>query len=503
MALQTRKTVLGIKKETTEGTPIAPASATDFIALQSGFSMSPDFDLLQNEELRASIGRAKPVLGLEKPKASLDHYLRHSGTEGTPPNYGIFMESLMGTAVASNGTQRLTTSSSTISLVKLASGGTDFARGKAILLKDTTNGYSIRPILSVSTNDLTPAFNLPGAPATGLGVGKCCHYAPANSDHTSLALWLYRANGGATELMAGSKVASYTMQVNAGQMIKQSFSFEGTGYFYNPITLAAADIKLDFSDSTPTTKAITLTAKSYKDPKDLAEAIQTLMNASGAVDTYTVTYSNTTGKFTFAATGTEFKLKWQSGTNTANTVGDKIGFDTSADDTGAMTYTSDNAQSFAAPYTPTYDSADPLVAKNMEILMGDATDATHYTADEVSVQIGDALANVEDIGAESGVTGKIVTERSVTISLKSRLQQYRVEEFKRYRAGDRLAFAFNFGSKVGGNWTAGKCGNWFMPDAVISKINVGDKNGLVTLELELQPYVDPANTNGEVYLNYL
>jgi hypothetical protein len=135
MALNTRSSVMALKEESTEGTPVVPSAAGDFIALQDGFSFEPSFQTLENNELRSSIGVAKPIQGLETPKANFSHYLRHSGTEGQAPNYGSLLKAAFGSYNA-NGTARSTTTASTTSVIKLAAGGADFARGRCILLKD-------------------------------------------------------------------------------------------------------------------------------------------------------------------------------------------------------------------------------------------------------------------------------------------------------------------------------------------------------------------------------
>ena len=70
MAIQTRNSALAVKVETTEGTPVVPAAGSDYVALQDDFSMSPAFEVLDNAELKASLGKAKSVLGLEQPSAS-------------------------------------------------------------------------------------------------------------------------------------------------------------------------------------------------------------------------------------------------------------------------------------------------------------------------------------------------------------------------------------------------------------------------------------------------
>lgn len=503
-----KSSVLAVVKEVTAGTPVDPASGSDYVALQPDFTLTPNFEQLANEEIRASIGLAKTVQGLEQPEGSFSHYLKASGTEGTAPEIGDLLESFFG-ATSANGTERTTTTSSTTSLVKLGAGGSDFARGKAVLVKDGTNGYSIRPILSVSTNDLTLGFRLANAPGTGVNVGKCVNYAPANSGHPSLSLHAYRGNGQAKELLAGAKVNTFGVSAAAGQYINANFGFQGTKYHFNPIRIAAADTKLDFTDSAGAEVA-TVTAGVYRDPHELAKAIQDSMNAQGSSDTFTVEYLDNdpagsgaaAGKFKFTSNGSAFELNWNSGANTANTIGDKIGFSTAADDTGALTYTSDNAQSWVSPYTPSYDSTDPNVAKNNEVLLGDSDDYICFCASEITFDGANTLANIPCICAESGVDSKVTTQREITVSITALLDKHDADKFRRLRSNADTAFCFNFGPKEGGNWVAGKCGCLYIPTAVVSSFEVTDLDTVIAVQIELKAFVD-ASGNGEVYLNFL
>lgn len=497
--------VMAVVKEVTAGTPVDPSGGTDYVALQPDFQLNPNFDQLDNQEIRASIGKAKTIQGLEQPDGSYSHYLKHSGTEGTAPEMGDMLESAFG-STSTNGTQRVLTGSSTTSLLKLASGGSDFTRGKAVLLKDATNNYQIRNCLSMSTNDMTLAFNLAVAPLTGLGLGKCVNYAPANSGHPTLTIHSYRGNGQLYEALAGAVVNDLSLSVQAGEMINSQFSFQGTKYYFNPIRIAASDIKLDFTDSGPTGFAATITAKLYRDPHELAQAIQDAMNGVGAVDTYTVTFMNNDatnfGKFKIASSGTAFTLKWNTGTNTANSVGDKIGYSLASDDTGALFYYSDTVMSWASPFTPTFDSTDPIAAKYLEVMIGGATDYACFCAQSVKIQVQNTVSNILCICAESGVDQKKVTGRQVTISVTALIDKHDADKFKRYRSNSDTAFAFNFGVRDGGNWVAGKCGNVYVPTCTVSKFNLTDLDTVIGMELELSGFVDSSG-NGEVYLNFL
>lgn len=495
-----RANVLGIKKEVTDGTLVDPAATTDFVALQPDVTLTPSFEVLESEEIRNSIGSAKPIQGLEQPEMSFSHYLKASGVEGTAPEFGDLLESAFGSTSA-NGTERSTTTASTVSLLKLAAGGSDFARGKAVLIKDGTNGYNIRNVLSVATNDLTLAFNVPVAPASGVAVGKCVNYAPANSGHPSFSAHLYRGNGHSYEAMAGCQTTQFGFSAQAGQLINAQFTAQGTKYFFNPIRIGATDQFLDFLDDA-TTRAASVTAKVYRDPYELAQALEDAMNSLGSSNTFSVEYSSTTGKFTLTSDGTTFSLLWNSGANTANTIGDKLGFSVAADDTSALTYTSDNEQAYAAPYTPAFDSTDPIAAKYLELLIGDATDTTCFCAQSVEVSMEITKSNVLCICAESGVQQKLATARQVTMTVTALLDKHQAKFFERFRSNATIAAAFNFGPRSGGNWVAGQCGNFYMPSSVVSSYELTDLDSVVGLSLELTGFVD-ASGNGEVYLNFL
>lgn len=503
-SISTRSSLLSIMEESTEGTPVVPASASSYIAQQEGFTMSPSTNLLTTTELKGSIGASKAILGSEAPNASLSHYIRGSGTAGTAPNYGLLLKSAFGSVVAAS-TEYDTASSSTTSVIKMPSGeGVNFQRGQALLIKDPTNGYRIRAIDSVATDDLNIGFEVPTAPGSGVNLGKAVLYKPANEGHPTLTVWNYVGNGGAIQMMAGARVTDITINISAGELINGDFSLEGIGYYFNPINILSADRYLDFTDDDGTWAAV-VTAKMYKDPHELAAALQTAMAAANPLQTPTVTYSDTTGKFTIKTSGTVLSLLWNSGSNTSNTIGDKIGFAVAADDTGTAAttgYTSDNAISYAAAHTPSYDSADPIAAKNNEVMLGDAEDYLCFEASSVSVSIGTPKSDISSVCAESGLSGSIVSQRTVTVSVTALLNKYDVDKYRRYRANDNCKFQYSFGEKSGGNWVAGKCGCVYMPTATVSSYNVTDQDGLATLELELTGYVNSSG-EGEIYINTL
>lgn len=495
---KTRKSVLGIKEEVAEGTLVLPSASTDFTALQEGFSLAPSFEELTSAELVGSIGQSRSVLGFENPEMSFSHYLRGSGVEGQAPDYALLMKAAFGD-VATQATERTAQAASTVSLVKLSAGqGAEYERGKGVLVKKS-GGYEIRNVLSVSGDDLSLAQDL--ANATGLvgaGLGKPVLYKPADEDHPSLSMALYRGNGHNIEAMSGARVTEMSASFEAGQFINGDFSLAGIRFFFNPIEITASTDTIDWTDDAGTW-AVAVTAQAYKDPHELAAALQVAMNATTS-ETISVAYSNSTGKFTIStSTSAVLSLLWNTGANAGQSIGTKLGFSVAADDTGATSYLADNAMSLAAPATPNFDDAQPLVCKNNEVFLGDSISC--FGAQTVSFTLSNTKTDIPDICEESGRAGSIISAREATVEITALLSQYDAERFHQFHTGDSLQFTFNAGEKSGGNWIAGKCINLFIPSATITSFEVTDVDGLVAVNMSLRAYV--ADGLGEVYWNFL
>lgn len=506
-AVNASKDIIAFTVESTAGTPVAPASATDgYLAKQPSFQMSPGFESLQNEEVSGgSIAPAKPIPGGEKPTVSDSHYLRASGSQGVAPQYKNIIKGVFG-AESVQSTERPTVSSSTVSVIKVNTGiGAEFQRGELLLIKDAANGYRIRPVHSVSSDDLTLGFQLPtgAAPGSGVNLGKCALYYPANEGHQTLTGWHYMGNGGARQFIAGILMTEFAAEFNAGQLIKFNYKGEGLGYYFNGIEITSSSKYLDFTDDDGTWAAVIPTGW-YKDPTELAAAVQTAMRTANTGKNATSTYS-TSGTFTIKTTGTLLTLKWNTGTNTANSIASKIGFSTAADNSGtaATTGYTGSAQSYGAPHSPTMDSnVDPLVAKYNEVLVGDSTDYTSFSASKVGVSVTNTRDPLPDVTAQSGVSGALITERKTVVKITSLLAQHDADKFSRYRTGQDTRFFYAFGTKTGGNWNQGYCGGIYLPTSTVSNFSLTPAGKLWALDMELTAYRDSSG-NGEVYLGFV
>jgi hypothetical protein len=505
MAEVTRKSRMAIVQESTEGTLVQPSSGADFLALQDGFSVVLAVDTLENAELKASIGKAQSITGFENPSASVSHYLRHSGTEGVAPQsgYSKLLKAAYGEEYVS-GTEYDTIAASTTTLIKVDTGeGANFRVGQALLVKHAAFAWEIAVIKSISGDDLVPLFALQNAPATGTNLGKAVYYKPAESGHPTLSLFDYRGNAGALQAVAGARVSKMSVSASAGELLNASFDLEGVAGYFDPVFIASTDRYLDFTDDNGTFAAV-VAAGSYKTPHHLAAALQAAMLLADPLETFTVVYSNSTGKFTIAtSTSAVLTLKWNTGANTANTIGDKIGFLTAADDSAATTYTSDNAQDWSSPYTPAFDSPGaPLVVKNNRVMIGSQSDSSCFAAQSFSYDLTDVKVDQKSICAETGKAGSLISGREVAVSLSAILSRHQADLFYAMIQNTGISFQYSFGSKSGSNWEAGKSGCIHIKDASVQKHELGDTDGLVTIEIDISGFVD-SNANPETGLNLL
>lgn len=499
MSISRRKTVLALVKETTEGVPVKPTLATQYTALQDGFSMSPSFNVLSNAELKASIGKGKDELGAEAPEGSLSHYIKASGVEGQDVDYAPLLEAAFGSKTA-YATERDTVAGSTALVVNVDAGeGVEFPRGRAFLAKDPVNGFQIRNVLSVVGDALTLAQKLVAAPAPAVLLGKCVNYTVADEGHPTLTVWQFLGNGGAIEMMAGARVTEMSISATAGEYINGNFTFGGVGYYFNPIQITATSNKIDINDAT-VVRVITIPVKMYKDPHELASAIQTSANALGG-SVFTVSYSNSTGRFTIVSAGASLSLLLNTGVNVAESAGAVLGFSGAADKTGALTYTSDTAQVWAAPQIPNYDDSSANVAKSNEVMLGGVNDITCFKAQSFNLSLSNTKSDIPDLCEDSGKAGSLFTERQVTAQVQYLLTKHDAEKFRAFREGSAVSLTYNFGAKVGGQWKAGSCVNIFCPTMTITGLEIQDSDGLCVVNASLSGYVEDGKP--ELYLNFL
>lgn len=488
---------LALVKETTQGEPVRP-SANNFTAIQSDISLTPAFENLTNDELKNSIIAGKSVVGIEPGTGSMSHYFR-AGDNGAAPDYGLLIEAATGTQKIIAGSEASVVASPTpTTTVFDVDDASEYAKGD-ILLIQKTDGFQRRPIESVSGNTITLAFALDTAPQAGDLIGKPITYQLENDSNLvpTLSCWYYLPQ--TAQLLAGTRVAGLDITAEAGQFINASFSLEGTGFYWNPLVVDASNFSLDF-DVSATEYNVSIPQKTYRDPHDLGEAIESAMNAAGSGVVFSVSYGDD-GKYTITG-DSSFSLLWATGANTATSIGGLLGFTVLADTSSATSHVSEDFIDLSSGFTPSYDEADPIVSKSSLLLVGDTDDNVCLNHSSVSFSIGNTNANLLDGCSPTAVVGSLFSDRELTASVTSYLQPYEAEFFRRLRKGETTKFFFAAGESAGGQPVKDKSFGAFMSHATITSLTIAEQDGNAILEMELAGFA-PDDSSQPGFLGFV
>lgn len=511
MALQARSRVVAFVKEDTEGELKAPTSGSNFTAIRPGFAMNLAVNTVESDEVKNDIGRTGSFVTNEVPTVTMPKYLKGSGLEAQAPDWAPLMESAMGeqaAAPAEVNTEASSSAGTTSARAYLQFGSgeiTNMPIGRAFLIKDLANGYSIRNLHSKDTENhrANLNFNLAGAPAAEVGTGRPILWTPAATGHPSLSChdWQAGSDAGFYQAAAGLRAIGFNVNLAANGLAEINFDLEGLRGYLNPIKITASNKYIDFSEDGESELTATLTEGWYDGPVALAAEIQAKMQAE-ASDTITVSFDDITGKFTISSDGDIFTLDWDNGTNAANSVGSTIGFDTSADDTGATSYTADNAMSYDPGQEPSYDSNDPFVVKNQEFLIGDWFRTDLRKGSNTTITYGLPKTNIPDFTAKSGQSESQVNERTVTLSTTLTFRKHMIDQYHKMKQNQDEQLMFNCGVKdSAGNWVPGKCFNFWFPAANITSHVVSESDGIMVVQIEVSGKV--TSTFKDVYINHV
>jgi len=232
IGINTKSTIAYFKHETTPGTAVLPTSDTDgYFAVSEGPSVDSSKEVLDSDLISEYIGRAKGQHGLQEASGGCSFEWRHSGTEGTAPDFDAIVETALGGTTV-NATEYDTVAASTTTVINVDTGeGSNFEVGQFLLVKDSVNDYAIRPIKSIASDALTIEPALDNAPGASVNLGKCILYKGENSDHKHGTFGLYHGNKN-RERAIGALVETLTLTIETGQIIKAEVAFSGLSTDY-------------------------------------------------------------------------------------------------------------------------------------------------------------------------------------------------------------------------------------------------------------------------------
>ena len=211
-------TKIAIKEEVTEGTYIAPSSGSDFISpLSDGLEFIPSKELLERNNLNSSIGKSTPRTGMKSVSGTIPVEAKANGTEGTAPEYGLLIESCLGTKRQVTTTTADDTDAGgphTATRIYLADADASKYNVGDIAHVKVSSDHHVSPITAVSNTsgdvyiDLLVAAD--NAFSDGDVISAVTTYLPANSGHKSFSLTKYMEDA-RLEQAAGCKVTSMSL----------------------------------------------------------------------------------------------------------------------------------------------------------------------------------------------------------------------------------------------------------------------------------------------------
>lgn len=511
--IATRRSTAAIVQKAAEGALVKPTSGSQFITIQPDYSLSPNFETTENVELQNDIMSGKTIITGEAPAATYSHYFKGSGTAGTAPEIGPMIQSSFG-GMRSQSTESTVARSSTDAVIKMSAGdASKYKKGDAVLIKDSTNGYQIRPVSSVSSTDVSLGFELPAAPTTSAKTGAFLTYYPTSDDLPVYDLWHYIGGGeSGVENIKDCRTVSMTVNAAAKDLINSTFAIEGTAYRFNEdftdeyqVTAGSADFDVIWTNAgTRTNTAVSIPQGRYTGT-ELAAAAQVVFRAvNNAFSDATVTFAS--GKFTFADSNTDFYLNFEGypamaavlGFTTADTSSTALGRTLTSPNNGQLTRFYDSG---IAASSLEYDDTDPIVARDQQIFIGDADDNVCIEASNATFTFGTPKSLITSICTESGNYRTVINQRTAVLALSVILEEDDRRFFEKFKQGDTVNFAFIGGKKSGGNWKPGECFSIYGSPASITSFSITNTDNVFTLDLELTCFADGAG-EGSIFVSF-
>lgn len=263
--IQKKSSAIGVEIEVTEGTYVAPASATKFVqTLADGFEMNPSKELLERNIFTSSIGKTSPRTGAFTVEVVLPVEARASETSGAAPEYDALMRSALGSRHQITTTTTTKSSGNTGSELQIENADiTKFQVGDIILIKQS-GAYHVSPITEV--DDTEDACNITllvpkpsGSFANSVVIEKSTTYTLAETGHSSLSISHYLA-GTIRKYAVGCKVKSLALEGFETQKLP-SFKFGLEGLNFNK-SVSSIPFTPEYDEALP---PIVLEANAYQD----------------------------------------------------------------------------------------------------------------------------------------------------------------------------------------------------------------------------------------------
>lgn len=223
-----KNTKIAIERETTQGTYVAPTAGASFIQVkEDGLEMTPGKELLERNILGLGLSKVTPRTGLRSVTGALPVEMKAGSTEGAQPEYGLMLESLLGT-VKETASQVSGSSHTTTTIFVSDTSG--YEVGDVVLIKEA-GAYHKSPIASLVTDtSIELLVEMDSAPADGVEIAALCTYKGADDGHPAYSATKY-VEDAVRETATGCLTTSMSVDnFTTGQLADLSFGFEGLDF---------------------------------------------------------------------------------------------------------------------------------------------------------------------------------------------------------------------------------------------------------------------------------
>ena len=222
------ETLVALKTEVTEGTPLPPASGDDYIqVLEDGLELSPAKELVERSILTSSIGKVSPRASLKSVSGSIPVEVRGSGTEGDAPQFEVLLDAALGNKVSIAARITTDTGHTTTALNKTSHG---LVKGQMFVILEA-GAHHTAFVTDASDPDVivfAPATD--SAPSDNVEISESITYYPANSGQPTFTTSVYWGDE-IRERGIGCRVNSLALEnFTTGQIANFNFGMEGLSF---------------------------------------------------------------------------------------------------------------------------------------------------------------------------------------------------------------------------------------------------------------------------------
>lgn len=237
IGLAKNTSVVAINEETTQGTYVGPASASDGYVQPLDSDFIPQFkrETIERNILTSSIGKVTPRVGLKSVSGSIPVEFRASGTEGADVDYSILLEAALGAtrSIAARNTTKNAGNTGSVLQIEDADIA-DYNVGDIVIILEPGEHHPCA-ITAKTTGAGTATITVSPAKPSGVfsnsvEISKSKMFYTANSGHPFFSVSVWPANE--TLMKAkGCRVTNMSLDgFETGQVASLGFGYEGLDY---------------------------------------------------------------------------------------------------------------------------------------------------------------------------------------------------------------------------------------------------------------------------------